>query len=390
NDQTLYAFQAGAILEAQHKQPAAIIEYAKALDDNADDYQRAKRRLVTLYKRAGVPAQLRQAVAQAQASARATSAHNDSSLVLGYVSLLQAVGQQQAASALLRQGIANSHDQDFLDSAHTIFSEAEDTGGERVVLRQLTQVASGPHSRISYRLQLAESYASTGETDAAAAVLNELLAQYPTNYGVLNEAASFYWRLGRRDAALNVLRVSMTRGRGRFHYLFARKLAARELELNHSAEAVRVLLALHNEDKANTDVFHELMRLYVHDGRRAQLQQIFRETLAALKAQNLGNRDLQAQVAEFRTQLIDAFTRLKDYRAAVEQHIEIINRDPEDEANLNAALAYVKRYGGGDTLLAYYQKTAQAAYKNYRWNVVLARIYEAKGDYASAAANYRA
>ena len=390
HDETLYAFQTAAILEAQHKQPAAISEYAKALDNNGDDYERAKRRLATLYKRAGVPAQLRAAVAQARASARAGATHDDSALVLGYVSLLQKVGQAQEAGALLRQEIAKSHDQDFLDSARMACADAEDRDGERAALRQLTQAARAPRMRISYRLQLATSYADTGETDNAASVVNELVAQYPTNYGVLNEAATLYWRLGRRDATLKVLRAGMTRGRGRFRYLFARKLATRELELNHDAEAERVLLALHNEDKSNTDVFHELMRLYVRDGRRAQLQQIFRETLAALKAKEIGNRDLQAQVAEFRTQLIDAFTRLKDYRAAVEQHIEIINRDPDDEEKLNAAITYVKRYGGADTLLDYYQKTAKAAYKNYRWNVVLARIYEAKGDYGAAAANYRA
>src|SRR5205085_2433194 len=250
HDETLYAFQAAAILEAQHKQPAALIEYAKALDNNGDDYGRAQRRLVTLYKRPAVPAQLREAVAQARASARAGSAHDDSALVLGYVSLLQAVGQQQEASVLLRQEIATNHDQDFLDSARAVFSDAEDTDGERAALRQLTQAARGPHSRISYRLQLAASYAGTGEMDGAASVLDELIAQYPTNYGVLNEAASFYWRLGRRAAALNVLRAGATHGRGRFHYLFARKLAARELELNHSREAERVLLALHNEDKS--------------------------------------------------------------------------------------------------------------------------------------------
>ena len=59
------------------------------------------------------------------------------------------------------------------------------------------------------------------------------------------------------------------------------------------------------------------------------------------------------------------------------------------EEKVEAAINYVKRYGGGDTLLNYYQKTAQQAYKNYRWNVVLARIYEAKGDLANAAKQYR-
>src|SRR5205085_7324407 len=214
--------------------------------------------------------------------------------------------------------------------------------------------------------------------------------QYPTNYGVLTEAASCYWHLGRRDAALNVLRAGMTRGRGRFHYIFARKVAARELELNHTDAAERVLSTLHAENRLNTDIFHELARLYVRTGKRDALQQAFRATVAAIKAQDVGIRDLQAQVAELRTEMIEAFTRLQDYPAAVAQHIEIINRDPEDEENLNAALTYVKRYGGADTLLAYYKQTAQAAYKNYRWNVVLARIYEAKGDYGATAANYRA
>src|SRR6185295_19041777 len=51
---------------------------------------------------------------------------------------------------------------------------------------------------------------------------------------------------------------------------------------------------------------------------------------------------------------------------------------------------YAKRYGGADTLLAYYQKTSNEAFKNYRWNVVLARIYEAGGDPQNAIRNYRA
>ena len=38
--------------------------------------------------------------------------------------------------------------------------------------------------------------------------------------------------------------------------------------------------------------------------------------------------------------MIDAFTRLKDYNAGVEQHTEIINRDPDDEAKVDNAITY--------------------------------------------------
>src|SRR6185369_4607163 len=85
----------------------------------------------------------------------------------------------------------------------------------------------------------------------------------------------------------------------------------------------------------------------------------------------------------------DAFTLLKDYSSAIEQHIEIINRDPDDEERVDDAISYVRRYGGGDTLVNYYQRVSREAYKNYRWNVVLARIYDAKGDLAQAARQYR-
>ena len=73
----------------------------------------------------------------------------------------------------------------------------------------------------------------------------------------------------------------------------------------------------------------------------------------------------------------------------MEQHVEIVNRDPDDDEAVEAAISYAKRYGGADELLSYYQKVSNQAYKNYRWQVVLARIYEAKNDLASAARSYK-
>lgn len=385
NDETRYAFQVAAILEAQHQQPAALVEYAHALDENAPDFWRTRKRLLTLYQRPGVPAQLAQAFAQAR-----RNAPDDAALVFGYVDMLHEAKAEAQVATLLRHEISGNFSQQFLERARGELYAAKDKTGERLALKRLITIAQAPRSIIMYRLQLAESYQASGEVHAAAAELNKLTEQFPTNYGVLSEAANVYWRMGQRARALAVLRMGAARGRGRFHYVFARRVAARELALNHTAAAERVLRALHAEDKLNTAVFHELARLYVRTGQRAALAQIFQTTLAAIKEQDTDIKERQAQVADLRTQMIDAFTRLKDYRAAVAQHIEIINRDPDDEQLLAAALAYVKRYGGADVLLAYYKQTAQQAYKNYRWNVVLARIYEASGDFNAAAANYRA
>ena len=391
HDQTIYAFQVGAILESKHQLPAAITEYVKALSDDDShgdrvvNTSRAKARLVTLSKRSGVAAQITVAFNQT----RRRNA-DDSAFVLNYVDYLADAEQWNNAAALLRVAVTRNNSPAFLKRARSIFANNNDANGEIAALKRLVQVSSGPRLAISYRLQLAESYDGVHERAAAALVLRELVQKFPTNYGVLTEASDFYWRIGRRADSLSVLEMGRQRGIGRFHYLFGRKLAAREIQLNHVAVAAKVLGQLHSEDPLNTEVLHELAKLYVARGSREALRASFRLTLTAIKHQDIDIQGIRSQVAELRTQMIDAFTRLKDYAPAVEQHIEIINREPGDEEKLEAAINYVKRYGGADTLLEYYKRTSAQAYKNYRWNVVLARIYEAKGDLASAARQYRA
>ena len=389
DDNNRYAFQLGVILEGKHQLRAALTEYIKALADNdpdserAADIARARKRLVTLSKRPGVYEQIVDAFNHERGQ------NNSWEFIWEYVDFLNDAERWPAASALLQAEIARQDSQEFLRRARDLFAANEETSGKVAALRRLAAIAPSQRLAISYRLQLAETYAQVGQRNEAGVELQQLLQKYPTNYGVLSETANFYWRLSQRESSLAVLRSGMQRGLGRFHYLFGRKLAAQQLEMNRVAAAEQVLTQLHSEDRLNTEVFHELARLYVRTGKTEDLRTSFQATLEAIKKQELDIKTIRVQVADLRGQMIEAFTRLKDYPAAVEQHIEIINRDPEDEQNIEAAINYVKRYGGAQTLLDYYQRTARQAYKNYRWNVVLARIYEAKGDLSSAARQYR-
>jgi tetratricopeptide (TPR) repeat protein len=383
-DHTLYAFQVAAILESKHQTKEAIGEYVKALDQNSEDYWRAQRRLKTLYKRKDVPAQLHAAFQREQARAK-----NRESLSLGYVELLKSVEKKDEASALLKREVTVSRSQDFLDSARDFFRENRDTAGELATLRRLIVAAKTVRFAISYQLQLAESAAARGQKDSAAAALARLVNKYPNNYGVLTEAADFYWRIGKRDNAISLLAKASERGRGRFHYIFARKLAARQIERGQLAAAESSLKKLYDENPRNLDVFNELARVYVRTSRPDALRERYRETIRAIRQSDADRYEIRYQIEQLRSGVIESFTQIKDYQSAVEQHIEIINRDPDDEENVKAALQYVKRYGGADTLIEYYTKTSAQAFKDYRWNLVLARIYEAKGDWANSTANLR-
>jgi tetratricopeptide (TPR) repeat protein len=394
-NEKLYAFQAGAILEAKHQTPEALAEYVNALgtdetDSNEVSYEtvldesRARDRLEQLYKRRGVPAQLDQAF-----NAERRRSRNPAPLVLSYARVLKEVEQWDRASVMLKREVARSDSQGFLDQSLDLFKEAEDTAGTHLALNRLVAVAQSPRFAISYRLKLAEAYRAAGQRAAASRAIHELVQKYPTNYGVLSEAAHVYRRIGQRENSLGILRAGMLRGKGKFHYIFARRLAAQELEMGETASAERVLKQLHEEDHLNTEVFHELAGIYVKTGNREALKSSFRATLDAIKGQDTDIVEIRQQVAGLRQQMIEAFTELKDYDAGIEQYIEIINRDPDNEEKLDRALAYARRYGGAETLLSYYRRLSEQAYKNYRWNVVLARIFEAKGDLASAARNYR-
>jgi len=383
-DQSLYAFQAGAIYEARHQMRQALAEYAKGLDEDAPEHGRAMRRLRTLYARRGMPEQIRSAFSQALSRSR-----EQGPLVIGYVELLRSVGQWKAAAPLLRREAARGRDQDFLDRARHIFEAEEDDDGVLATLRRAALAAKNDRFAISYRLRLATAYASRGRRGVATSALDDLVRKYPANYGVLGETADLYWRLGRRESAIRVLAQGARLGRGKFHYIFARRLAAKETERGHLAAAERVLRPLYEEDKFNLSVFHALSRIYVRTSKREALKEIFREALDAIRNADLERAEMRQQIAALRGQMIEAFTQLGDYRAAMEQHLEIINRNTDDETRLTAAIEYARRYGGADELLAYYQRTSQQAYKDYRWNLVLARIYEAKGDFTSAAGQYR-
>lgn len=370
-DKTVYAFESGAILESLHKQNEAISEYVEALEK--DEFGKARKRLKILAEK-GFFNQINAIFEQQEKSDWKT---------LYYAKVLRDLEKIGQADSLLRRQISRSKDAEFLYEAGEFSDEIEP-----LALNRLAEISTSPKDSISYRLQEADFYRENNQPAQAKQVLANLQQKFPTNYGVLTESANFYWSLGASEAAIQVLQKGFAASRGSYRFIFASRLAKRLISLNRLAEAEQFLVELHQENPTDSQVFHELANVYVRQGKAENLRQKFAETVTAIKAQSIETKDVDEEIGSIRRQMISAFTQLKDYHSAVEQHIEIINRQPDEDENVDVAISYVKRYGNADLLLNYYQKTAAEAFKNYRWNVVLAKIFEANGNAENAVKNY--
>ena len=384
-DETLYAFQAGAIYEAEKNLPAALGEYVKALNsENPSDSYQTKKRLKVLIKRETVAGQLENAF-NTERSKQKDSAW----LTLGYSQFLDETGQTERAENLLKQEVSKNSEAEFLDAARNFFSNSERRESERFVIERLAEISGNSKKIFSYRFQLAESFAEEGKTKEAARLLKNLYAENPLNYGIINESANFLWRHGERGEAVTVLQTAMNNARGEYRYRLGRKLASRLISQNRLPQAENVLLLLNFENKEDGEVLDELTNIYVQTNQPDKLRKIADEKIKAIKNRNEMPRFLKSEIIETRKRLVNAFTRLKDYASAVAQQIEIINAEPDAEENIDEAIKYVKRFGGADALLDYYLKTSAESYKNYRWNLVLAKIYEANNNLQKAAENYK-
>jgi tetratricopeptide (TPR) repeat protein len=387
-DQTLYAFETGAILEAQHKQAEAIAEYVSALDAGGDETQKekSKRRLANLFEREnGLEKTIQSAFRRESARRR-----DKDFLALGYAEFLAKIEQTEKAESVLNQAVNQSKDKEFLEAARSFYQSEDNISGEQIALKRLADVSTSARTEISYRLLLAESFEENGARDAAKFALNELVRKFPANYGVVSDASDFYYRLGFEPEAANVLQSALAKAKGKYKTALARKLGKRLIKLGRLDLAAQILSKLHDENKADTEIFRELAKIYVRTNQPEAMRRAFDETVDELKNSDIERRELEEEIADFRREMIDAFTRLKDYKSAIAQYIEIINREPENKQLTEDAIAYANRYGGAKTLVNYYLKVSAEAFKNYRWNVVLARIYEANNDFENASKNYRA
>ena len=385
-DKTLYAFETGAIFEAKNDDAKAIGEYVKAFG-NDEQKEKAQKRLAKLFAN-NTDENLLQKINFTFESEK--NRRKDASfLSLGYAEFLAKIKLTDKAEIVLNRAISQSRNHDFLEAARDFYQTNEIVSGEQIALKKLAETSINPRQKIQFQLQLAESFEETQKREKAKNILTNLIREFPSNYGVISETSDFYWRLGFENEAAQILQNALLKSKGKYRNALAQKLAKRLINLKRFDSAEQILTDLHEENPADKELFRELAKICVRTENADLMRKSFAKTVGEINKSDAEKREIVDEIAALRSEMIDAFTRLKDYKSAIEQHIEIINREPENEDLTENAIKFVQRYGGADILLDYYLKLSAESFKNYRWNIILARIYLANNDLENAAKNYQ-
>ncbi len=198
----------------------------------------------------------------------------------------------------------------------------------------------------------------------------------------------FYWRMKMQPQAISVLLQASKDSYPDLSKQFLFEAARKSTEARQFQQARDLLTGLLKDAPYNGEYLAAMADTYAQAADDHGLEQFYREQIAAAKSAQLPADTRKTQIATLRRGLIPALTRMKNYSAAVDQYIELINSFPEDDALVPEASLYALRYGRQQQLVAFYVKTVAQSPRDHRWSMVLARIQTNLEDYPAAIDTY--
>ena len=295
NNPTAYAYQMGALYEGKTQWDRAIGEYVATLGDDDANQSKSITRLEQLAPRRN----FRDLIARAFEQRRAAQPENGA-LILAYAQFLQDGDRGQEAFALLRNEVARHNDIDFLESARDVFHANQLTADEQKVIARLIEASRDVREQLQYRLQMAAFYEANGKPVDAAQSFDKIVADFPTNLGVIQESTNYYWRAGLIDKSIGLYKDSINRAQGQYKRDFTIALADRQVNANKLADAELTLRNLYAQDPLDTDAFGKLVKVLGDENKNDALVDLYKSALDTIAKADLDRDTTTKRLREVR------------------------------------------------------------------------------------------
>jgi tetratricopeptide (TPR) repeat protein len=184
--------------------------------------------------------------------------------------------------------------------------------------------------------------------------------------------------------AISVLLQAAKRANPTLGAQFTFEAARKATEATQFQQARDLLAGLLKDSPHNGEYLAPLADTYAQARDDLGLEQFYRDEIATLHNASLPADVRKELIATLRRGLILGLTRMKDYSAAVDQYIELINNFPEDDGLVTEAALYAQRYQRQKQLVDFYTKTVAQSPRDYRWSMVLAHALTNLENYPAA------
>ena len=384
NNSQLFAYEAGAIQESRRRYDLAIAEYSKSLLQESES---ARRRLVQLYERPKLTELVRATLEQ-----RLKENPQDPDWWLGVIGFYSGQKERDRARDLITRAIATMRPEQYSKAAPTLMTEARNLGftdlQEQMLQLQVTR-AGTELDRIQLTLDLARFYEAQEQQDRAEAAYRKLYTSMPRSVGIINEMLSYYWRAQKYDKAFAVYDEVIPVANAVYKKQFLLESARRHMERKDYAPALAAARELNTADPMNSEYFQLIAEIYAGQQDFAALSGHYKQGLERIRTSSLPEDQKKTQIASMRRGIIAADVILKDYSAALDQYIEILNRDAENTSLLTEVSEFALKHDVFDRLIDYYTKTAAASPKDHRWPMMLGRLQFTAGQFEPAINNFQ-
>lgn len=370
---SLFAYEAGAIRENQRAYDFAVREYAKGAIANPGS--NAERRLLLLARRPALRGDVE------SLTMNLVSARNPE---IGMYRLRVALLRNQNRRADLEKTLIEIADRSNAPELLVLIENDARIDGfpkaQQAAIERQIAVATDPVEKMRLRLALARFYEGQGQTAQGGQVVDALYRENPAILGAVRAAVDYHWRNKEPKKAVDVLEESAGRAQAEYRRQFTVEAARKATESADYARARGLLTKLLSESPANAEYIALMADTYARAGDDRGLRAFYAAKIREVRE--------PGQIAEMRRALIPVMTRTKDFAGAVDQYIEVLKRYPEDEMAAREAAAYASSNGVGPRLRDFFVKAANDSPKDYRWPMVLARIDTQLEDFSSAIDSY--
>lgn len=365
HDNTLFAFEAGAIWEGRRNYTRAISEYLAGGDNES-----ARTRIVRLASRPAYRDLVYRLTANAYPDLR--------------IAVLEAQQRRPELEAYLAKEIAaTTRVSDIAPLLEAAQSQGFDAVRQQGLQRQIA-LTTDPVERLRLRIQLAKDFEGRKDLVAAANTLTSLYNDSPLVLGVIRARVDFDKRNKRDDDAIATLTEAAAKARPELSAKFRFEAAVVATGAGKIDQARVLLSDLLKSDPLRADYLAQMAETYSAADDDTGFIQYARAELDALKKAPLSPDDRNARAASLRRRLIATLARRNDFAGALDQYIAVIDSYPDDQSVLREASRFALAHNLKEQLIAFYTKTIADAPRDWRWPIVLARIETVLEDYPAA------